>query len=382
MTRPYSASNIKYVYFILLYFIYSTKTLIFSLSIEPDGILENMKVFLNLTIIILCVFTYFFIPKLSYRLLFIALIFITLVSSLQGNHNFFNYILTISLLALSSQIRWIKLVESIFYIYLFNILILIIFSIFSKYYYLADTRFGLRFTAGFENPNTFSLYILCLFCISMMYLESLKISKGILAFISILIGITSFILIYLSFSRTGIFLLILLLGSYLFSLLFKESRKLTYRKLITFLIYLLLALIITIQITSTLLFKDSIIIQELNYILSERVRYAYSFYRNVSFPPLFGMNIDKYLPIDFYFMNAIYSIGIIPFSLLSFFVLSKIKNIKITLFMGFSLLIFMVLMLTENYFSVLFYSPALFIIFHKDVNIIDKNNSYEKHTTS
>lgn len=364
-----SKYNFKYPFFIIFFSIYCAKSLFFSLSIEDSQLIYITKNIANTTLLSLAFLTFFLIPEKKWRFLFVFFLAISSINIILGNKNYFNYIITISLLLLSSQINWNKLIKSLFIIYLSNIFILSILSSFLSYYFLLDDRFGYRFTAGFENPNTLSIYLLTIFSITISYIETTKISKGIIFTISIFLYFITIVILYLSFSRTGLVLLTLLYICHTLTLLKGNSRLLIHRKMLFMSFLFITTTIIAFQFSSILYFQESTLIQKINHILSGRIWHAYNIYSELGIPKLFGQNIENYLPIDFYFINTIYSIGWLPTIILIVIVLKKIYNLKSSLFMSVSLLLFIILTLTESYFSVLFYSISLFIIFHKNTHI-------------
>lgn len=357
--------NTEYIFFIVFFFIYCIKSLLFSLALEEDTFLSILKIGLNFLLLIFSFLSYFFLESKKGKFLFIIFILIALSNIALGNKSYFNYIITIALITLMTHLNWKQVIESLFFIYICTTGILLLLYPLVEYHYLIDDRFGARFTAGFANPNTLSLYLLMLYSISMLYFETLKVSKSILLFISIIIYSLSCGLIYLSYSRTGMALISLFFIFQVLTLLFKNSRIRLRRKYFFTIFLFLVCFISFFQIYSAIYFQNSSFLKTINQLISGRIWHAYNLYQQVGPPSIFGQNIESYLPLDFYFINIIYGIGFLPVLILSYITLKRIQVLKTTLFMAVSLLLFTLLTITESYFSVLFYSPALAIIFQK-----------------
>lgn len=336
------------------------------MDIVEDDYMTFLKNSLNGLLIVFSLSTFFFINKQKQRLIFFLFCLFVFFNIFFDNKSYFNYIVTISLLTLAAQVPWRKLIESVFFIYILNIILLLSLSYFVSAFFLFDDRFGYRFTAGFENPNTFSLYLIILYSVSILYIEQLPVSKGLLSITSFLLYLLLFFLVYLTFSRTGMALLSIFFVFHQLSLLFNKSRLSLKRKKISITFTLLFLSIASSQFISIALFKSSALVETINTLLSGRVWHSYNLVDALGMPSAFGVDIERYLPIDFYFVNVIYSLGFVCCIIFSYFIFKKIFRTKMTLFMGASLIVFTLLTLTESYFSVLFYSTALFIIFHKN----------------
>ncbi|WER22211.1 hypothetical protein P2E05_19610 [Providencia stuartii] len=240
---------------------------------------------------------------------------------------------------------------------------------FSDYYFLFDDRFGERFTGGLDNPNTLGQYSLMFFNSIALYLESKNINtRSKLPIVTIVFSFTLAVL-YLTYSRTSLYLCISLYILFLFSLLKKQNSTLQNRLLIKKVLVLTSIFFIALQFFFISFFKDISVLFIVNELLTSRLWFGNILYNDLGIPPLLhGVNIEQYLPIDFYFIQTIYSLGIIPFTVLFYITLKKLITTPLTLFMAFSILIMLLETMTETYFSVPFYSISLFIIFSKKQN--------------
>lgn len=340
------------------------------MDIVEDSFLFFLKTSLNSLLIVFSLLTVFFISSGKQRLIFVFFCFFVFFNIYFGNKSYFNYLVTVSLLVLAAQVPWVKLIESVFFIYISNVFLLFALSFFVNDLFFLDDRFGYRLAAGFANPNTFSLYLIILYSVSILYLEQLAVTKGVLSITSLLLYLFLFVLVYLSFSRTGMALLSIFFILHQLSLLFKKSRLSIKRTYVYIAFVLLFLSIASFQIISIVLFESSTVVKTIDRLLSARVWYSYTLVEELGMPSAFGVNIEKYLPIDFYFINLIYSFGYVSSIVFICFIFKKIFKTKITLFMGATLIVFTLLTLTESLFSVLFYSTALLIIFHKQENYV------------
>ncbi|EMB2320144.1 O-antigen polymerase [Proteus mirabilis] len=364
--------NLKYdpfiIMFFLLYVLYSIKSGFFSLIINNEFIFQ-IKNFINVFLIISSVTSAFLLSKTRTKF-YLAIFTILSIIGLFffSNKSYLGFLLIISMLILASKIKWENILKIIIFSNIITIIFICFSAYFSEYYFLEDDRFGERFTAGFDNPNTLGQYSLMLFTVTALFSE-LKIKEiTTRLFIVSVIFIIILTILYLTYSRTSLLLSVLFYFLFLICTIYKKSNQFLPRKKIKTLLFLFSFSIIIIQFYFILFFKIDSFLYEVNDLLTSRLWFGNILFNSIGFPNFFiGTNIEEYLPIDFYFIQIIYSFGLIPFSILYFMITKKFFNTKITLLMGCTLFVMLLETMTETYFSVPFYSIALFIIYSKKI---------------
>ncbi|MDF7666416.1 hypothetical protein PT273_00880 [Orbaceae bacterium ESL0727] len=375
-SKTNSRYNLIKIVFIVFFTLYSIKTGIISLSITDVEIIF-LKNLLNIILTIISFLSIFYIKEKKYIILYILFIFLCFYAIFfLDNNAYSSYILTISLLILSSRINWNDLIKYLFFSSYLSFIFIFLMLIFSNHYSTLDDRFGMRFTAGFNNPNSFAQYLLTLLSISILYFENQIHNKIRLFILSSTLFFIIITIISFTLSRTALILSIFYYILFIISLF--SSFKQIYRKKLVICIIIVAISIMIFQIYSTILFNSNDILIFLNLSLSGRVWLANLMYVAEGLPHLLlGINITDYLPMDFYFIANIYSLGIFPFFIFCFITIKKLFKTRLSLLMGYTLLIMVLETISETYLSVPFYSVALFIIFHADAhqNIIENLNS-------
>lgn len=227
---------------------------------------------------------------------------------------------------------------------------------FSDNIFFIDDRY-IRLSLGLKNPNTlalvtFILYTLLLCWVS--YINHFTIKMLLLLIISICI----FTILWYTVSRTFIATSIL---AFLFFLIQNHDSLIPKRK--SYL--LLLFFIIVFQLTSTFYYNNNNILAALDSLLSWRILLANFMYENLGSPNiLLGYDIQTYKPIDFFFINLLYSSGWLFFLIFIMFIckiskkLNNIENI-------FAVMIFLMLLIsiTESIFNVIFLNYSLLLLY-------------------
>ncbi|EPG1646368.1 hypothetical protein I8U97_002540 [Proteus mirabilis] len=356
------------IVFFLLYTLYSIKSGFFSLAIKNEFIFR-IKDITNISIISMALFFSFLLSKNKTKIYLIVFNILSIIGLVYFHNKFYlGFLLTISMLTLTSKIKWEVILKIIIFSNAITILFLCFSVYFSEYYFLEDDRFGRRFTAGFDNPNTLGQYILMLFTVISLFLELKVKNPSTRLIITTSIFIIIFTILYLTYSRTSLILSSLFYITIIYSILLKKNNHFLPRIKLKYLILFSSLFFIFLQFYFIINFKENNFLYKINDILTSRLWFGNILYSSLGFPNLLiGTNIEKYFPIDFYFIQTIYSIGLIPFIFLYFLAIRNLFNTNITSLMGYTLLIMLLETMTETYFSVPFYSIALFIIFSKKI---------------
>lgn len=362
-------NRFNYIFFLIFYTLYCVKSGWFSLAIS-ESFFISLKDILNIVLLFLLLLSILLLncrKKQIFLILFMVFSFVNIF--IFNNKSYFGYLFIVSLMIYASTINWNILIKIIILANILTILSTTMMTPFSDYYFLFDDRFGERFTGGLDNPNTLGQYSLMFFNSIALYLESKNINtRSKLPIVTIVFSFTLAVL-YLTYSRTSLYLCISLYILFLFSLLKKQNSTLQNRLLIKKVLVLTSIFFIALQFFFISFFKDISVLFIVNELLTSRLWFGNILYNDLGIPPLLhGVNIEQYLPIDFYFIQTIYSLGIIPFTVLFYITLKKLITTPLTLFMAFSILIMLLETMTETYFSVPFYSISLFIIFSKKQN--------------
>ncbi|HHJ1199924.1 TPA: hypothetical protein ACQFLA_003006, partial [Proteus mirabilis] len=233
--------NLKYdpfiIMFFLLYVLYSIKSGFFSLIINNEFIFQ-IKNFINVFLIISSVTSAFLLSKTRTKF-YLAIFTILSIIGLFffSNKSYLGFLLIISMLILASKIKWENILKIIIFSNIITIIFICFSAYFSEYYFLEDDRFGERFTAGFDNPNTLGQYSLMLFTVTALFSE-LKIKEiTTRLFIVSVIFIIILTILYLTYSRTSLLLSVLFYFLFLICTIYKKSNQFLPRKKIKTLLF-------------------------------------------------------------------------------------------------------------------------------------------------
>ena len=375
------------IFFFIIYFIYCFKSMLFYLSLDKNIIDEYIDI-LNIALVLISSIAVLY-SNLRIKIIFsFIILFIFLNLFIEKNTYVISYIVIFSLCTLSAQISWEKIITTTLLTHCFIILFIAFPMVFfSQHFFIQDERFGERFTAGFEHPNTYGQYVVFIFTVFTLYLDTctknhfLQWIFGCLAALVLCIGV------YYSYSRTTNYILFILL-IYFTLTRFLKSTPFNSSFLSRFWILLTLGIII-FQFYSIIFYQTMNNGVKLNEILSGRLWYGNNLYAQVGSPRLLiGTNIDDFLPIDFFFIKYIYGLGVFV-SIISVFVAYKfVRKNKYTWYVWGCLFSMLIVSISESYLTTPFFCIALFIIFsnsggkelesEKDINQLLSNKMRKK----
>lgn len=312
------------ILFFLAYVAFCSKVFITQLALD-DAILDFLKYFYSL--IFLCCFIYALTRLDSKEVVFYIIIFVFFIYTYLQSKTTAGYsILALSYFAVickrlnSKETAGIVLLGNIF-----NILLVLPFTFFTEYpLYAPDEVYGIRATFGFYNPNIAAMLILTI-CMSVCWFLKER-SRGRITFLTLstLIIICGFFLIEMTKSRTSAALLLILLAGVISSTLYPRAA---FRRLFFLSITLLVVGIIFFQFHSIKNYDPSV--PDLNVLLSGRLSLGNTLYVNMGTPDLlYGIDIDSFTPIDFFYVAYFYTNGILLSMLTIYLIIRRIQRIK------------------------------------------------------
>lgn len=169
-----------------------------------------------------------------------------------------------------------------------------------------DYRYGLRDTFGFYNPNYAGIILLFIY-ISVCWFLGDFLSNSLICFIlyTILLPVI-FIAIEKTISRTSELLLVIYYLMIVCSLL---TKKIKVRRLSSIVFFIAFVLIITFQFYTAINYTP-VLMSDLNSSFAGRLSLSNYLYQGVGLPNIFyGTNIEQYQPIDFFFIELVYTNG-------------------------------------------------------------------------
>ncbi|WP_081826911.1 hypothetical protein [Siccibacter colletis] len=347
--------------FIVTYFIYTLKSIIISLEIDEDYITIVSSVSNSIIITMVCLGFLLFDNKKKILIAFTSILFVINLL-IYNNPVYFGYLVLMHLLMLSNGMPWKNVISILFFVNVLVIVVCVPLLFLADSHYMIDDRTGQRLTLGFHNPNTLSQYALTLFSIIVLWgrehIKSVSIEtlNLVIAF-SVLLLVT-----YMSGSRTSILLSIILLCGYLMSFtLRKQYKKRSWFVLSYFSVALVIAFL---QFYYSSIYITSDLAKLLNELLSSRIWYSYLLITEMSYPAIFhSINIDIYMPIDFFFLSYFYNLGWLPGLVFIFIYYNKMKEQTFTFAMCVALWGALAISLSENYYTIAIYNVGLFATF-------------------
>ncbi|MEN3753688.1 hypothetical protein ABC733_16810 [Mangrovibacter sp. SLW1] len=207
----------------------------------------------------------------------------------------------------------------------FNLLLILPFTLFSKYpLYAPDEVYGVRATFGFYNPNIAAMFILTI-CMSVCwFLKERSRDRITFLTLSTLISAGGFVLIEMTKSRTSEALLLILMLGVILSTLYPRP---VFRRLFFLSISLLIIGIIYFQFNAIKNYDPSV--PDLNVLLSGRLSLGNALYMNVGAPNLlYGIDIEDFTPIDFFYVAYFYTNGILLSVLTIYLITRRIHQVK------------------------------------------------------
>lgn len=355
-----NSSNRKF--FFIIYFIYCFKSMLFYLSLDKnvvDEYIDALNIILLLTSCIAMLYS-----KLSIKIIFSFLILFVFLNLLfEKNTYAIVYIVIFSLCTLSAQISWERVITTTLLTHCAIILFITLPMVFfSQHFYIQDERFGERFTAGFEHPNTYGQYVVFIFTVFTLYLDTCTKNHFLQWVFGCLVALFLCVGVYYSYSRTTNYILFILLLYFSLTRLFKSTP---FKSLFLSRVWLILTLgIITFQFYSIIFYQTMNNGIKINEILSGRLWYGNAMYVQIGIPKLFiGTNIDDFLPIDFFFIKYIYGLGIFVSIISIYFAYKFICKNEYTWYVWGCLFSMLIVSISESYLTTPFFCIALFIIF-------------------
>jgi len=201
------------------------------------------------------------------------------------------------------------------------------------------------------------------YCIINYFFAIKKTKVGSRNIIAILTLTPIIVLIYLSGSRTGLMMLILCFLGFLWAI---NTRVKVYNKRFSYLYLLMICAIALFQFYLANNFNANGLLITINQILAGRVFYSYKLLSALGGIPIFhGLNIDSYMPIDFYYIQVFYSLGAISAVCFFYIIFSKLTSVKLTKSAAVVLFTCLMATATESYFMIPLYNFSLFILFSR-----------------
>lgn len=353
--------NLTY-FFMVFYFLYSFKTILLSSAIEDTSI-DILKNLFNIITLIMAGISFLYIPLSRKVILSITLLLLVTNYVFYSSLAFYSYFVLLSMIFISEKISHYEVVKLIFFLNIILILTIMPFVFFSNTFYVFDERFGYRLTLGFGNSNVMTQFFIMFFCIVNYFFALKKTNISMRNIISLLVFIPILILIYLSGSRTGLMMLTLCFLGFIWAINTKEN---VYNKKVYVLYFIGVLSIIAIQFYLVNNFNANGLLITINQLLAGRVFYSNRLVNEVGHVPLFhGLNIDSYMPIDFYFIQTFYTLGAIATFVFLYIIISKMKKSNLTKYSVVVIFTCLIATATESYFMIPLYNFSLFILFSK-----------------
>ena len=347
--------------FVLLYLFFSAKVLISTTTIDSTYS-DFLKYFYTALFFGVMFFSSIFIKKTE--LIFFVFIgfFCLLTFFISKSAAIYASMVMVFLSIISQRIEYKKISLLCLIGNLCLVIITLPFLLQSDTQYMSDYRYGLRYTYGFYHPNYTGIVLLYMY-ISLCWFFSNYINKKIICFILYTITIIPIILIIdATKARTAEILLFLYYIAIAISIVIKDLKV---RKVSFIAVFLSIALILIFQFYTAINYSNGGL-NILNEILAGRVSLSSYVYQNFGIPPLlYGLNIESYEPIDFFFIELFYTNGLLISILLIGIVLIKVKEAQLTLSELLIVLVCIVTTLTQRFILVPCFGYALFIIFSK-----------------
>lgn len=358
----YSKETNTFNLFFLFYLLYCFKSIVYSLTIDTEAVIY-IKHFLNIAILLLCFISVCY-ASFKTKIFFAVTTLLCLLNIiLYNNDSYYAFIVLIAICSLTIRIEWSTLIRSVCLIHLIALIITLPFLYFCDYFFLVDDRFGPRFTGGFDNPNTLGQYLIMLLSVITLWLNDKTKTRTVQFVYFIFIFTFINIILFETFSRTSLILACTM------GILFIITRltNFTYRSKKYFYPFVLLLIIIAFfQFYGIAKFGTNKYLAIANEVFTSRLWFGNILYKEVGFPDIWhGLNINDYLPLDFYFIRVVYSVGVLYFLALTMIFLISLRRCKMNIYMWVVLFIMLTDTLTETYFSIPFYSAVAFIIFNK-----------------
>ncbi|BBS48386.1 hypothetical protein [Klebsiella quasipneumoniae] len=352
-----------FLLFISCYFFSSIAVVVAKIGLEQDYINFIRYTFLIVSLIIMAFSTFL----LSFKeKVVIAITFASCSLTILLSHSTWSIVL-INSLYLAIYCKRLDLISIAKAIMVGNLCILIItlpLLIFSDSWGSFDPRYGIRATYGFTSPNIVAMYLFSFYSGLMLYLYAVVKSKAIALFFLTLFLVVFTLLINDTVSRTSLFFLYLSYSVFLLSLLFSWKNS---WKILTYVCILLIVFIFIFQIYTSFNYNSDMGV--INLALSNRIGLSSFLYQGVGVPKfIYGIDIEPYSPIDFFFIAYVYSLGVGLSLFLLLIFIKRLSNIKFNLALFAICIGGLLSTLTERQFLIPLCSIMLYIVYSKSLN--------------
>ncbi|KFD17377.1 hypothetical protein GTPT_3214 [Tatumella ptyseos ATCC 33301] len=353
------------VLFFSFYFIYSFKTVLLSTSIQDDSI-DILKNFFNILSIILSIVSLIYIGNKERIVISLIGAFLVINYALYHTVALYSYFILFCMVSLTKKIEFRTILKIILSSNILIIILMMPFIAFSHTFYRMDDRFGERLTLGFGNANVMAQFLIMMFSMAVLFIFNNTKGKSIKNLYLIISFALISIVVYESGSRTGLAMITLSFLGFLWALNTKQrnvSKK--FKK-----IYCLgVILIILFQLYTVTHFNENAILITLNQALAGRVFYSYNLFSAMGVMPfLHGLNIDAFMPVDFYFIQYFYSLGLFLGLAFIYLYYREFNNGEYSKPAAIVLLTCLIATATESYFMIPLYNLSLFMVFYKKIS--------------
>lgn len=358
-----TSGKIFFLLFITCYFFSSIAVVVAKIGLEQDYINFIRYSFLVISLAIMAFSTFL----LSFKeKIVIVITFVSCSLTILLSHSTWSIVL-INSLYLAMYCKRLSLISVAKAVMVGNVCILVItlpLLLFSDSWGSFDPRYGIRATYGFTSPNIVAMYLFSFYSGLMLYLYAVVKSKTIAFFFLTLCLVIFSLLINDTVSRTSLFFLFLSYSVFLVSLLFSWTKN---WRILSYSCILLIVFILTFQIYSSFNYNSDMGL--INLALSNRIGLSSFLYQGMGLPKFnYGIDIEPYSPIDFFFIAYVYSLGIGLSLFLLILFLKRLSNIKLNLALFAICIGGLLSTLTERQFLIPLCSVMLYIVYSKSLN--------------
>lgn len=302
----------------------------------------------------------FFIATMAEKITLGIFILLFLVNLFTGHGDYlFGIIFSVSFVIIFSRVDLIRGGEIFVVAFLIAVLLMVIpYLFFTDSFVYMDVRYGNRLTLGFENPNTLAYYFFSFLTMTLCLLDRAALSRGMKNIVALVLAVIIEPILMYSYSRTCFVLSLLMLLVFWLAPLVRIAPG---RKFTT----LLLLALMGFQFISVLNWGSNPGLDAaMNEALTGRIWFAWQMYQAVGLPnPLFGLSIEMYKPIDFFYIAMTYSAGGAATLLMLYCYYRLLGNMRrLSLFMRWSVVIFLLITFTETYFLVPVFNVSLLLL--------------------
>lgn len=227
-----------------------------------------------------------------------------------------------------------------------------------------DPRYGIRVTYGFTSPNIPAMYMLSFYISVNFFLHYIVRNKSISILFSTFAFIISYSLIDPTISRTSLGFLFISYILYLMTIFFDWW---SFKKIYSIFTVVFVSFVAVFQLYVAFNYNSAL--SGLNILLSNRIGLSSMLYQAVGYPKfLYGIDIEPYTPLDFFFIAYFYSTGWFCGVFYFYIFMKKLLSTKINIVTFGILLSCLLSTITERQFLIPLCSVALFIVFSKSRN--------------